>query len=505
MNRYIKTGLFVLLLSSGVSCKKFLDQQPISTITDATSWKADADANSGVAACYSLTRTAFDAAATFYSYGDLPTDEFGNVSDGDYLNIMQMQWAISIPALNTYDPRLKLRVFTPFYSAIQQANRCLYFIPQMPISVFNGSDGPSQLAAKNAYIGEAHFMRAFDFFYIARVWGDMPLDTSYQSDISTFTGIARAPQQSVLGLCLADLAIARAYLNWQDPSSSNRVVRADKGAVFALLAHIYAWKGQYDSCSMACDSVIQSGSYSLVPGGSYSAIYKGQSSEGIFEIAQDATTESTNAQAYSAGIAYFTLATPQLPINTIPIWQINQAVLFNLYNDTTDLRYKSQFTSLVSGSTTYYTCLKYANIETINNNNVNYYLSLNNIIVFRLADILLLKAEALVAGSKADYAGAMALVNQVRERAGVQDITDVTSEMAALDTVTAERGRELFLEGSRYYDLVRNERITGEANFPFMTQKQFQAGMYYWPIDPSMFILNPLLKQTPFWATALTN
>ncbi|TDW96051.1 RagB/SusD family nutrient uptake outer membrane protein [Dinghuibacter silviterrae] len=497
--------ILLLLTLGGVSCKKFLDQEPVSSLTDATSWKTDADANSGVAACYALIRSAFDAAVSYYSYGDLPTDEFGNVLDPDYLNISEMNWAISVSSLNTYDPKLKLRVYTPFYAAIQQANRCLYFINQMPVSAFNGDDAASQQAEKNKYLGEAYFTRAFNYFYMARVWGDVPLDTSYQADISTFNGIARSPQAQVLEAALSDLSRAKAFLNWQDPTSQDRVVRGDKGAVFALMAHLYAWKGVYDSCAMACDSVILSGSYTLVPGSSYATIYQGQSPESIFEIAQNTTAESMTATAYSASIANYLLCTPLLPTNTVPNWQINPGILFQLYSDTTDLRYKSGYTSLNSGSVTYYSCIKYSNIQKITNNSVNYYLLLNNIVVFRLADILLLKAEALAAGPKADFAGAMTLVNQVRERAGIQDLTGITGKTAVIDTVTAERGRELFCEGHRYYDLVRNERLTGATPFPYMTAAQFQAGKYYWPLDPTLFVLNPLLKQTPYWAAALTN
>ena len=501
----IYIALLALVILGGASCKKFLDQEPVSTVTDATTWKTDADANSGVAACYSLIRSAFDAAVSYYTYGDLPTDEFGTVLDPDYLLMQEMDWSVSVSSLNTYDPKLKLRVYTPFYAAIQQSNRCLYFINQMPVSAFNGDDLPSQQAEKSKYLGEAYFTRAFNYFYMARVWGDVPLDTSYQADISTFKGIARSPQAQVLAAALQDLNKAKSYLNWQDPTSSDRVVRGDKGAVFAVMAHIYAWKGAYDSCAMACDSIIQSGSYALVPGSSYATIYQGQSPESIFEIAQNTLPESMNATAYSASIANYTLCTPQLPVNPTPNWQINAAQLFLLYSDTNDLRYKSEFTSLFSGSVTYYSCIKYSNIQKITNDNVNYYVLLNNIVVFRLADILLLKAEALAAGEGADYSGAMALVNQVRERAGIADLTGITGKTAVVDTVTAERGRELFLEGHRYYDLVRNERVTGATPFPYMTAGQFQAGKYYWPLDPTLFVLNPLLTQTPYWAAALTN
>jgi hypothetical protein len=205
------------------------------------------------------------------------------------------------------------------------------------------------------------------------------------------------------------------------------------------------------------------------------------------------------ATAYSSSIAYYTLCSPYLPSYTIPNWQINEGVLQELYYDSNDVRYQKEFTSVSSGSTNYYSCIKYSNIKTVTANSVNYYLLENNIVIFRLADILLLKAEALAAQSTPDYSGALGLVNMVRTRAGVSSIASVSGSRALIDTVTAERGRELFLEGHRFYDLIRNERLTGVSQFPNITQGEFLAGKYYWPLDPTLFTLNPLLKQTSYW------
>lgn len=507
-NRKTAYVLIAIIFMAGAGCKKFLDQDPISTITDETTWQSDADANSAIAACYSLIRSALNSACSFYSYGDLPTDFYGNVLDADYKDIWEVDWSETVSSLNTYDPKLKLRVYTPYYSAIQQSNRCLYFLNKMKLSAFDGESDAEKEARRQKYMAEARFTRAFNYFYMARVWGDVPLDTSYQSDISGITGVARTAQNEVLNCAIADLDTASKYLGWKDESSTDRVVRADKGAVFALLAHIYAWKGVYDSCKAACDSVINSGSYSLVARSNYPDIYKGQSDEGIFEIAQDRTDESMIATQYSASVAYYNLAAPYLPSITTPNWQIDGNVLFQLYSDTTnDIRYSKEFTSLISGSQTYYSCIKYSNITTETANSVDYYLLLNNIIIFRLADIYLLRAEAYAASSTPDYNSALGDINKIRERAGISDmnLSAVSSRNALLDSVTAERGRELFLEGSRFYDLVRNERITGVSQFPYISHNQFLAGKYYWPLDPTLFITNSLLTQTSYWKSLLSN
>ncbi len=495
----------ILLL---VSCNKFLDQNPISIAADATSWKTDADANAGVAACYSLTRAALNTSVAYYAYGDLPSDIFDAAPEaglGRFDDVRHVRWATAASVVDPSNPMLRLRIYSDFYTAVQQSNRTLYFLSGMQPSSFTGDTKESQDAQRNKYVGEALFMRAFNYFYMARVWGDVPLDTSYQADISTFTGAVRTPQKAVLAAALADLSIAKQYLTWKDNSSADRAVRADKGAAFALMAHIYAWEGSYDSCRMACDSVINGGGYSLVAGALYPSIYLGQSPESIFEIAQNTQSESSSVNGVSS-IAFFTLAAPIYPPNPVPAWRLDTSLLKQLYSDTNDVRYKSEFVQVNSGSQVFYSCIKYSNLQTITASNaVNYYLSKNNIVIFRLSDILLLKAEALAAQPSPDYEGSLNLVNQVRARANAASVSMPSGRTSMIDLITAERGRELYLEGHRFYDLVRNERLTGNARFGDITTEDFIAGKYYWPIDPSIFTTNALITQTPFWAQLLTH
>lgn len=503
----MKTKYFIIcfagLIIFSTSCKKFLDQNPNSEATDQTTWKSDGDANASVAACYSLIRSAFNAAITYYTYGDLISDEFNDVIGGDpaYRDIMNMNWGIAIPYANTYDPRLKVRLYTNFYTAIAQSNRCLHFINLMPASDFNGSSAEEQQASKNRYLGEAYFTRAFNYFYIARVWGDVPLVTEYSNDASSAPQLPRVPQKQVLAQAIADLQMAEKYLNWKDDGSSDKVVRADKGSAFALMAHVYAWQSEYDSCNMACDSVINSGSYSLVSGGSYMDIYKGQSSEGIFEISQSSLPESMNAISPST-ITGVTLTPPYLNNFAVaPAWQINTTTTSSLYNDTNDIRFKKAFVVLTNGSSNPIECIKYASIQNLNSN-PSYQVATNNIIIFRLAGIMLLKAEALAAKAAPDDEGALSLVNIIRQRAGISPLTGLSGN-DLLNAIADERGRELFLEGHRFFDLIRLERLTHVHELPNINQQEFEAGIYYWPVDPTLFITNKNLTQTPFWQSRM--
>jgi hypothetical protein len=494
---YIIWAIIMVMLATG--CKKFLDQDPLSQATDETTWKTEADANASVAACYSLIRSAFNAAITYYTYGDLVSDEFTGIVAGDfaYNDVLNGNWGISIPSANTYDPRLKLRLYTNFYTAIAQSNRCLYFINNMPETVFTGGTETARQATKNRYLGEAYFTRAFNYFYLARVWGDVPLVTYYNADASTEPQVPRSTQQQILQQAIADATKAIEYLNWKDNGNTDAAVRADKGAAYALLAHIYAWKGDYDNCNKACDAVIGSGQYSLVPAGNYMELFKGQSSESIFEIAQNSQIESNNAKDVYT-ITGVTLAPPYISNGAVqPGWQLSIGLVNYLYPDPNDVRFSKAMVLISSGSVTAYESIKWANIQNVNNSPA-YQIALNNILVFRLADIQLLKAEALAAKTAPDEAGALAMVNQLRATRGTTPITGVGGK-DLLYTIADERGRELFMEGHRTFDLIRLERLTGEQQFPFITHADFVAGRYYWPVDPTLFLTNANLKQTAYW------
>lgn len=128
------------------------------------------------------------------------------------------------------------------------------------------------------------------------------------------------------------------------------------------------------------------------------------------------------------------------------------------------------------------------------NGNQNFYIA-------RLADILLLKAEALA--SLGDVSGAMALVNQVRTRAGISTIT-ATDQVEAINKVLEERLMELAFEGDRWFDLKRmgkaveilsQQRDGNGVVIP--TASNINQNRLLWPIPQDKLDANPLLTQNP--------
>jgi hypothetical protein len=194
-----------------------------------------------------------------------------------------------------------------------------------------------------------------------------------------------------------------------------------------------------------------------------------------------------------------TLISPYLGTGiNVPVLPLDETTLYQKYTDSAvDLRVKNCFAFFQS---TEPISIKYSNIVYTGQNQTGP-IAQNNIIVFRLSDIVLLKAEALAATG--NYGEARMLVNQIRDLAQIPAYNGDDAHL--LEFIIDERGRELFLEGHRFYDLVRLGRAKGVLKFggSRMTSDQFNAKKYYWPIEPYLLTLNPLLTQTDYWKTRM--
>lgn len=508
MKRSLYITICFLLLACGFqSCKKFLDRKPINQATDDNFWTNEAEADNSIAGAYALLRTALNEMGfAYYYYGDFATDQFAAPPGGeDYPQLNSINWNFFIPPTELHRALIRMRRWDNFYRAIDQANRCLKYITDIPLENFTSSN---KAAAKDALLGEAYFLRAFNYFYMCRVWGDVPMTLETYVDAAQAPHLPRTPQLEVLDQCLADLQTAISKMTWR-PAGASRAIRVSRGAAYALMAHIYAWRGEYDKVIPAADSVILNGGYTHVSrstSATYLSMFRGNSSEGIFEISQNAATEGAGGNpAYGNiinNVAFRTLKSPYLATITgnshFPLDRITLSTLFPDNADSVDYRRRNGFAFW--GSTDPIT-IKYSNIIYTGPNNTSP-ISLNNIIVFRLADIKLLKAEALAATSS--FADARSILDEIRGLANVSPYAGTDDKL--FEGIIEERGRELFLEGHRFYDLVRLGKKTGILKFNGsgtvirMDDAQFQQGKYYWPVDPILIQVNPLLTQTPYWS-----
>jgi hypothetical protein len=488
MTKYIKKSIIsltsVACLFGAVSCKKILDLQPHNTTFTSAYFTNGEDANTAIAGAYALLRSTLLNNYSYFVFGDVPAGEFTINTDKDDAN-----YNVSNGQFTGLNVGPGIWNWQSNYQLIQQINLIINKVPGIDISKFTNHDDKLQIT------GEAYFLRAYIYFYMSRVWGDVPLKLTPDLDVSSSVNIPRSPAATVLNQCLSDLKIAEADLKYGYTDVSQTAVRANKGSAMALQAHIKEWMGDYAGCDTATNAVITQGGYFLVDSANYSKIFIGKSIEGIFEININySQNEGAEATPQKGGYVP-TLTAPYIAKKTYLEWALNTVYFKNIYVDTNDIRVNKFFYQPQSnaGQTIKYSNITYADGSAQNDPRLS-----NNLIIFRLADIILLRAEAL------EHLGrdpeAITLLNQIRTRANTSPYpTKADPDLAT--SILEERLRELFYEGQSYYDLVRTKKLTTyNENFP---ASQFGTGSpkdgWLWPIDPNMFKDDFTLTQTPYW------
>ncbi|HLS94060.1 MAG TPA: RagB/SusD family nutrient uptake outer membrane protein [Sphingobacterium sp.] len=535
--------LSLLLFASLCSCKDFLEEVPRNSTHVGEFWQSADDVSSAVAGNYALLRDAVTSGNAsnvprYYLYGDgVPASYFEIQYSGDGLEGVQtgdFTWRYTIESYGDW---------TKYYKAIAMSNLILEKVSAMDVESFTQVNNPMRF--KNEALGQAYFIRALCYFMLTRVWGDVPLVLHSEEDPIGAQQLGRRPKSEILSQVEGDCHRAAGLLDWSYSSQGAAKVTANKGAVYALLAHMYLWRATTTELASAepimsdvnsADSTIAAiksfGGYAQVDTANYYRTFIGKSSDGIFEIAaseehlEGSSTHigmfflrEAHVPFYSATYSRFFVKPTYLsqhykPMPTGPEdwvwvdghwwwnepawrwdWIEGQWVLQQVMNDrVTDVRYLKNFTDLGGSQPT---CIKYHNVVPITQNSVR--LS-NNLIIFRYSDMLLLEAE--IALYKNNLQKAADIINGFRERNDPYakwspiDWTTTTKDNLMYEYVI-ERGRELYLEGHNYYDLIRTRQYP--QFITWLSPARFVQGGFYWPVSPNLFKNNPNLTQTSYW------
>lgn len=333
------------------------------------------------------------------------------------------------------------------FSMIGKANRVINNVALVP-------DPALTSTRKEQIIGEASFIRALCYFHLVQLYGDVPLLTKEVRTISAgnleeiypLLFPARVPQEEVYTQIIADLETALTRVRTSAPDKGYATV----GAVNAVLAKVYATHQPRDwnKVKQYCDAVIGQG-YTLLS--DYEKLWNNSvenSSESIFEInCYDWGTGGNWGVFMFDGIDWKKFNTPTND-------------LVKAYDDEGDAIRKASNIKFVdvSGKWTdsHWPLTSYPFI-----NKYRDFTGAQNFILIRLADILLLKAEAL--NELGDVEGARTLVNQVRERVDL-DPTPAANQAEMRLAIEKERRLELAFEGHRWFDLKRNGRAIEVMN-----------------------------------------
>jgi len=476
--RTVILGLLLLALLS--SCKKYLYLKPEDSTYDKVFWATGANVEKALAGASGLFRDAITASRLHFIVGDFVTSEF--LRGGDFWNFE----SLSITGQNNYaytpyiDP---VSNWTSFYGVINQCHLIVENTPNIDASKFEG--GTEQ---KNQLLGEGYFLRALTYFYMLRIWGEPVVTKHSIVDPLNVPPVPRSTDEETLNYCIEDLLKAADLL--QD--KSDNPVYADKNAAWALLAHIYAWKHDYVNAKKYCDEVINKGGYSLEPIDTYTNIWNAQSDETIFEVFLKYDKGNNEAQKDFFNIFLFN---PVVNKGTASSWAINTEYADALFADENDQRYTKIFKSGQGGTM----LSKYTGVNYYDPNRPDEYVIDNNLVLFRLADIKLLKAEACVKLNA--LAEARKEINDIRDRAAAEPLAD--NAPCTIETVFDERARELYGEGSQAFDNIRmrltNPDYADALPDPF-TSARVAAKGYYWPLAMRVLLpQNALLTQNEWW------
>jgi hypothetical protein len=445
-----KTLSSIIFIIFAFSCKKFVDVPPPNNqITNSAVFSNDATAISAVAGIYS--KMMGDSGPLFASgsltiYPGLSADEiiFRNSSVDEF----------SKNSLTTSNTIVR-GLWNSAYQYIYYTNNI--------IEGLNSSSLVSE-SLKNELIAEVKFIRAFCYFYLINLFGDVPLVLS--ADFQINKSLPRTSVSEIYQLIIDDLIVAEEHL----PAKyiSNEKHRPNNLAAASLLARIYLFQKNFINAEKEASKVINSGLYSLT---SVSNVFLKNSSEAIWQL-----IPVSNGYTWEA---YFMIPSS----GTVPNYQLTNNLLSDF--ETNDLRKTTWVNSSVIQGQTYYFPYKYKSLQL--QGFAEYYT------VLRLGEQYLIRAE-----SRAEQGNLLASqsdLNIIRNRAGLRDTT-ATDKQSILTAIAHEKRIELFAEwGHRWLDLKRTNRA--ESILSSLKGSFWQITDQLYPIPQLEIQNNPSLSQNP--------
>ena len=479
--------LFGILIAVNFSCTKDLKLTPTSLISVNSFWKTPDDAKGGLYGMYDMFRNF--ARADLYLLGEARSEVMGNgLQNADYrIKYFENSLDASNADLNWYTP----------YRIIDYANLVIKNVPAITFT---------DEASKNSILAQAYAMRAYIYFTLAKTWGDVPLITQPTEgyDAST-TFKERTPVSQVFDTIKTDIDRALALF----PNKTFPAGRStwSKPATFMLKGDVYLWTGKVmgggtpdiTTSLNALDSAQNSDVLLLNNYSDIFSYYNKGNKEVLFAVHFDELEATNNyfADMYIApGDIPPTLdqaSADKLGIGGNYNWWAPSALMRNQFTDD-DQRKAASFLELyshINGVDKFVTSVVLKGNGFIMDGARRF---VCDVIIYRYAELLLLKAEA----ENALGMDPSAEINAVRQRAYGDNYYShvfVSGTQAENDdTILKERLFELAFEGKRWWDLIR----FGKA-FDLVPSLQGREGNKYlllWTVTQQTITLNPKIQQT---------
>ncbi|SIN83577.1 RagB/SusD family nutrient uptake outer membrane protein [Algoriphagus halophilus] len=521
--------LFIGLLIFTASCEGFLEEKPKDEVASNQYFSRPEHARDAVNALYrrgamQMYETGVYSGARIM-FGPYLSGFVDNDYKGQEFHVQRGQ-TMTFDGLNLSDYFNSM--WSDIYNGISRANNAIKYIPTTP--------GLSSADAER-YMAEAKFFRALNYYYLVRMFGDVPLITEpYESLENLF--VERTPAAQIYDLIVDDLNSAIQGGGLSNQSMSNNSGRISTTVAQTVLAEVYLTmsgaaigEDNYAESAATAREIINSGIYSLaqhslsedgeiVPNGS--AYNKLKSSVSIPEeyIYYYEFDETIANNGYPA-ICYPVTIAPELAYAITNNAYGPTPPLLNSYDHENDLRVqeKQYFHSSITidGEEIEFATSPYMWVDEEAASSTA--LSSKDKVIYSYADVLLIAAES-IAKSEGVTAEAVDYLAQIRERAYWNtDPSEIRNQLASLSTeqfveeVWKERVRELVFEFPIWFDVMRTRKMPspsndGSGNIDFIDavgSSNFfngpirEANMLF-PLPEQELQRNPSLTQNPGYA-----
>ena len=444
-----KYALLILSLVLGCSCTDFLDESNPSNFTQQNYFKTAEHARSVVNSIYADLRYSAngDYGGNPYFMTDFLTGLAGTkVSQNVNINNIRL-------VVNNSDNEYSKSWWNYAYRAIANANLAITYIPGIEMDK----------STKSKCLGEAYFLRAYNYFNLVRLFGSIPLVLVPVDASSPELYPQQASTEEVYNSILSDLKQAEeSDLGWTD--ETGRVTKATEksllASVYLTMAGYPMEKGReyYALAASKAKEVIDNGSYKLFS--SYSDLHNIEmenKGEHLFMIQYQSGIVENPFQSlllpYNMDVSYYSTETGS-------VYALDEFISTYEEGDKRTEEgefYYTQFTSNANREEMVkfggYYIYKFFDMDA----HLNTAKSSLNYPLLRYADVLLMYAEAQNEAEGGPSATAYACVNQIRQRANLKGLSGLSQEDFRY-AVWKERYHELAFENKIWFDMARTRK-----------------------------------------------
>ncbi len=488
MKKQIISFVFLIAFSC-ISCNSFLDRDPLDQLSENTFYKTAEDANLATLSMYSAFH-GVNWHGKNWMILEIPSDN--STTGGNDPDFSPIDNFTISP-----DNGPNVEFWTEHFKLITLANQVINKVPAIKMDE----------KIKSNYIAEARFLRAFAYFDLVRIYGEVPI-IKVVPDINTDVKVKRDPVADVYNFLIEDLKFG--VDNLPLTRTTSELGRATADAANSVLAKVYLTLGKYDQCMAICRDIIASKRYKLVSvENNWLRDVSDNNAESILQLQYVGCKSIGNGNALQAFFAPWGQGITKnsdgwgSQIPTSPAVDNPGTTIKDVFTEKdkrkvwTFMAPLDHYASINAEDGGYTYPAKGASRSGINikkyiigsGADVCFMSTPQNYHVIRYADVLLMLAEAstVKGGGNSVSPDVVAAFNEVRTRAGL-DVVSATTTTGVFD----ERRREFAFENQRWFDLLRTGKI---QELMQLHGKQMQPYHKLFPIPSQEIAINPNLTQ----------